>query len=197
MKKILLIATTNKGKLSEINHILKNITYEIKSLDQIGWSDEINETGNSFRENAQIKAEAVGKKTGQLTLAEDSGLEIDALSGRPGIYSARYTAGNDKDRVNKVLEELKAVSNKKRTARFIAVAALFDPQKNKIYFFEGESKGIITEKPIGNNGFGYDPIFYNPDLKKTNAQASEEEKNLVSHRARALLKLKQFLQQFN
>lgn len=189
----LVIATYNKGKLSEINQILKNIPFELKSLDLIGFTDEIAETGNSFKENAHIKAVTVGKKTGLLTLAEDSGLEVDALSGKPGIYSARYAPGNDEDRVNKVLHELEGLPEEKRTARFVCVAALFDPKINKTYFFEGESRGVITEKPIGKNGFGYDPIFYNLDLNKTNSEATVEEKNSVSHRARALIKVKQFL----
>lgn len=193
MKKILLIATANKGKLLEIKEILEGIPFEIKSSSEMGINNDVPETGNTFQENAQIKAETIGRKINKLTLAEDSGLEVDALSGRPGIYSARYISGSDEDRVNKVLEELKGIPNEKRTARFICVAALYDPRTQKTEFFEGVSRGVITQKPAGVNGFGYDPIFYNLDLNKTNAQASLEEKNLVSHRARSLNKIKKFL----
>ncbi|OGG03664.1 hypothetical protein A2W14_04080, partial [Candidatus Gottesmanbacteria bacterium RBG_16_37_8] len=140
------------------------------------------------------KAEFVGKKTGLLTLAEDSGLEIDFLAGKPGIYSARYHPGSDSDRIKKVLRQLKGVRKEKRTARFICVVAIFNPNTNKIKFFRGESRGYITEKPLGQNGFGYDPVFFNLDLGKTNAQATPHEKNRVSHRARALQKVKEFSQ---
>ena len=193
MKKILLIATYNNGKLLEIKQILNKIPFDLKSLGQISFKDNINESGKTFKENAKLKAEYAGKKSGFLTLAEDSGLEVDHLRGKPGIYSARFAPGSDQDRVNKVIRELIGIPEEKRTARFVCVAALFDPEKSKTIFFEGESRGLITEAPVGNNGFGYDPIFYNFNLKKTNAQASSEEKNLVSHRARALNKVRTFL----
>ena len=193
MKKFLIIATTNKGKLIEIREILKGIPYEIKSSAEFGFNSDIPETGMTFKENAQIKTVFIGRKTGMMTLAEDSGLEVDYLGGRPGIYSARYLSGTDQDRYNKILAELNGVPREKRQARFVCVAALFDPQKNKTFFYESESRGVITEKPYGKNGFGYDPIFYNLELKKTNAQASSAEKNRVSHRARALIKVKEFL----
>lgn len=193
MKKTLIIATGNKNKIIEIKNILKNIPFEIKSSAQVGINEDVPETGKTFQENAQIKAETIGRKINKLTLAEDSGLEVDALSGRPGIYSARYVPGSDEDRVNKVLEELKGIPKEKRTARFICVAALYDPRTQKTEFFEGVSRGVITQKPAGVNGFGYDPIFYNLDLNKTNAQATLTEKNLVSHRAHALAKVKDFL----
>lgn len=189
----LLIASRNTGKFKEIRAILKNIPYEIISLDDLGITSEIPENGKSFRENAEIKAKFAGQKSGLLTLAEDSGLEIDVLNGRPGIYSARYIPGSDTDRLNKVLEDLKGVAKNKRTARFVCAAALFDPLSGKTIFFEGESKGLITEKPQGAGGFGYDPIFYNFDLKKTNATATPAEKNRVSHRARALCKLRDYI----
>ena len=193
MIKTVIIATSNKGKLIEIKEILKGIPFQIKSLPELDFKIEIDETGKTFKENALIKAKTVGEKTNLLTLGEDSGLEVDYLYGKPGIYSARYIPGTDQDRVNKVLEELKRVPREKRTARFICVAALYDPRTQKTEFFEGVSTGVITQKPAGENGFGYDPIFYNLDLKKTNGEASLEEKNLVSHRARALKKVKDFL----
>lgn len=193
MKTTLLIATHNKNKLQEIKEILQDIPFKIKSLIDIGFSEEIKETGGSFKENAKIKAVFVGKRTGLFTLAEDSGLEIDALDGRPGIYSARYEMGSDLDRINKILNELKDTPKEKRTARFMSVIALFNPQTKNILFFKGVSRGLITEKPLGDGGFGYDPIFFNLDLGKTNAQATSEEKNRVSHRASALKKVKQYL----
>lgn len=193
MKKTLIVATSNPGKLKEIRQLLNNIPFKIKSQMDIGFDQEIPETGNSFQENAEIKAKTVAKYTGVLTLAEDSGLEVEYLGRKPGIYSARYAPGSDMDRVYKVLEELKSVPQKNRTAKFICVAALFNPETGKVIFFRGESKGFITEEPLGKNGFGYDPIFYNTDLKKTNGEASDAEKNSISHRARAINKVKDFL----
>ena len=168
MIKTVIIATSNKGKLIEIKEILKGIPFQIKSLPELDFKIEIDETGKTFKENALIKAKTVGEKTNLLTLGEDSGLEFDYLYGKPGIYSARYIPGTDQDRVNKVLEELKRVPREKRTARFICVAALYDPRTQKTEFFEGVSRGVITQKPAGENGLGYDPIFYNLDLTKIN-----------------------------
>lgn len=190
----LIIATNNKKKLTEILSIIGDLPFKFQTLDNVGFSKKIKESGKTFAENAILKAEAVGKKTGILTLAEDSGLTIDALGGRPGVYSARYTEGSDTDRINKLLKELKNIPREKRTARFVAAVAIYDPEKGKTHVFEGESCGKIIDKPRGVNGFGYDPIFYNFDLGKTSAEASLEEKNRVSHRARALMEAKDRLQ---
>lgn len=186
----LLIATNNPGKAVEIKNILSLINVNVKliSPEDIKIESEVIENGKTFRENAILKAVTIGKKTGMLTLAEDSGLEVDALKGRPGVYSARYCKGSDKDRVDKLLKELSGVPNEKRTARFRAAVAVYNPLNKKIITFEGSSEGIILEKPKGNNGFGYDPVFFNTDLGKTNAQATLKEKNRVSHRGRALSK---------
>ncbi len=211
----LLIATRNKGKIQEIKQILQDVPVEIKTLDDLGIKDEVEETGQSYIENAIIKAKTIGKKAGVLTLAEDSGLEIDALNGWPGIHSARHTQGSDDDRIDKILEKMKGIAREKRTARYKANVALFIPSsisstsrkrgskgildqvendsKGTIRTFEGDTEGFITEKRIGKNGFGYDPIFWSKELKKTFGQASESEKNRVSHRARALEKPKKFL----
>lgn len=189
----LLLATKNKGKIKEIREILKGISLELNTLSDIGIQDEIEETGKTFEENAILKVKIVGERTGKLTLAEDSGLEVDALGGRPGVLSARYIGGSDLDRNNKLLKELKSIPKEKRTARFRSVVAIYNPQTKQIQIFGGESHGYITEKPIGENGFGYDPIFFNLDLSKTNGEATFEEKNKVSHRARALIKCKKFL----
>lgn len=189
----LLIATRNKGKLSEIRHLLPENKFILLTLDDTGIKNNVRETGRSFEENAVLKAREYGKLSKLLTLAEDSGLEVDALGGKPGVFSARYVKGTDTDRLNKVLEELKDVPVEKRTARFITVAALYNPKSGRIDTFRGISEGFITDAPLGVNGFGYDPIFNNSDLGKTNAQATAEEKNSVSHRARALAELKSFL----
>lgn len=189
----LIIATRNKGKIKEIREILKDIPVDLVSLDDAGLKKDIPETGKTFEENAILKAKTVGEKTKILTLAEDSGLEVDALNGKPGIYSARYIEGTDKDRYKKVLEELKDVPKERRTARFKAIVALFYPKTKKIDIFEGVSEGYIAEGPKGTNGFGYDPIFYNKELGKTFAEASLKEKNRVSHRAQALQKTKDFM----
>ncbi len=191
-KKILLIASKNPRKITEIKEILKGIPFEIKSLIDINYKDEIEETGKTFEENAILKAKTIGKKVGVLTLSDDSGLEVYALGGKPGIFSSRYGKGSDSDRVNKLLKELKGIPKEKRTARFRAVVALYHPDSESVSTFNGVSEGYITEKPMGTNGFGYDPIFFNLDLGKTNAEATFEEKNRVSHRARALYKLKTF-----
>lgn len=191
--RILLIASNNTGKIKEIKEILRGIPFEIKSLIDIRFDMDVEETGKTFAENAILKAKTIGEKTGLLTLADDSGLEVDALGGKPGIYSARYIEGTDLDRINKLLNELKGTPKEKRTARFKAVIALYDPQTKNIQTFEGVSEGCITEKPIGANGFGYDPVFFNVDLGKTNGDVTLEEKNRVSHRARALLKVKNYL----
>lgn len=190
----ILIASRNKGKIREMREILHGVPYHFITLDELKFKQEILETGKTFEENAILKAKTVGEKTKILTLAEDSGLEVDALNGKPGIYSARYIEGTDKDRYKKVLEELKDVPKERRTARFKAIVALFYPKTKKIDIFEGVSEGYIAEGPKGTNGFGYDPIFYNLDLRKTNGEAYLEEKNRVSHRARALQKLRAWFQ---
>ncbi len=189
----LLIATSNKHKIREIQEILSGISFHLVTLKDIGFAVDIKETGKSFAENAIIKAKAVGEVTRHLILAEDSGLEVDMLGGRPGIYSARYEKGSDADRINKVLKDLKGIPKEKRTARFRAIVAVYDPLTDEIHTFEGVNEGYITDKPLGKNGFGYDPIFFNFNLGKTNAQAVPEEKNRISHRAIALIRIKNYL----
>lgn len=189
----LLIATKNPGKIKEIKKILDDIPFELKTLEDVSTREEISESGGSFGENAIIKAKTIGEETKMLTLTEDSGLEVDALGGRPGVFSARFAEGSDLDRVNKLLKELRGIPKEKRTARFKAAVAIYDPKTEKVKTFEGVGEGYITEKPIGSNGFGYDSIFFNFDLGKTNAQATLEEKNRVSHRGRALQKAKSMI----
>lgn len=189
----LLLATRNSGKIREIKELLAGIPLELKTVDEIGIVVDVEEEGKTFVENAISKAKVIGRRNNLLTLAEDSGLEVDALGGRPGVFSARFAEGSDLDRVNKLLKELRGIPKEKRTARFKAAVAIYEPETREVQTFEGVSEGYITEKPIGSNGFGYDPIFFNFDLGKTNAQATLEEKNRVSHRGRALQKAKIFL----
>lgn len=196
----LLIATRSKGKLPEIKLGLKGLPFEIIGLAEVPGLPadfEVPETGKTFEENAIIKARAYGDKTELLTLAEDAGLEVDALGGRPGVYSARYTLGTDKDRYEKLLGELKGVPFEKRIARFRAVIAIYDPENGKIETCEGIYEGKIALESKGENGFGYDPIFWNEELKKMNGEMTAEEKNRVSHRGIALRKARKILIEIN
>lgn len=189
----LLVASKNLGKIKEIKDILSGVPFEIKTLINIGLNMDVEESGKTFEENAILKAKTIGEKTGLLTLADDSGLEVDVLGGRPGIYSSRYTEGTDLDRIYKLLNELRGIPITKRTARFKSVVVIYNPTDKKLSLFEGECKGRIIEKPKGNNGFGYDPVFYSFDLHKTFGEGNDEEKNIVSHRGRALGKCKKYL----
>ena len=185
----LLIATHNKGKFPEIVKELEGISYEIinlNSVDVLPEGEEVEEPAMTFEGNAIIKAMTIGKWTNMLTLAEDAGLEVDALNGRPGVRTARYALGTDEDKYNKLLEELKNVPKEKRNARFKAIIAIYDPINDKIRTCEGVYEGLISSQPKGKNGFGFDPIFFNIELNKTNAEMTIEEKNSVSHRGKAL-----------
>jgi XTP/dITP diphosphohydrolase len=190
----LLLATNNKGKLQEYQALLKGIPYRIVTLSECGITTEVDETGSSYKENAALKAATFAKESGLLTLADDSGLEVDALGGEPGIYSARYAGdgANDNIRNGFILYKLTGVPEKKRTARFVCVIAIATPD-GKVQFCEGERRGLITENPRGVHGHGYDPVFYMPDMGKTMAELTLEEKNQVSHRARAALKARALL----
>lgn len=191
----LLITTRNKGKFPEMMEELAGLSFEFVNLNDTDLpSDyEVEEPGMTFEGNAVIKAMTIGKKTGLLTLAEDAGLCVDALDGRPGVYSARYAPGSSENRNNKLLGELKDVPRKKRTARYVAVVAIYDPETDKVRTCEGTCEGLIMTEPIGDNGFGYDPIFWSIDLGKTTAQATMEEKNSVSHRGKAMRKAREIL----
>ena len=189
--KTVIIATKNQGKAKEFESLFAAKGYEVKTLLDFPESPDVEETGTTFEENAMIKAEAISKEYKQLVIADDSGLIVDALDGRPGVYSARY-AGEDKNdeaNTNKVLSELKGVPENERTARFYCALAVASPNQETITV-SGTIEGMITEQPIGENGFGYDPIFYVKELGKTTAELSKEEKNKISHRANALKALK-------
>lgn len=183
----LIVASNNKGKLKEIKSILSN-RYEIISMSEAGYKGEIEESGLSFYENALIKARAVAVTLGCDALADDSGLCVEALNGAPGIYSARFSGvhGDDKANRAKLLEMLKGKED--RNAEFKSSVVLYK-RNGEVISGEGSTKGCILEKETGENGFGYDSLFYSYDLNKSFGEASDEEKNSVSHRYRALCDL--------
>jgi len=186
----LIFATHNKNKAKEVKSLMPSFI-ELLSLDDINFHDEIDETASTLEGNASLKAKTIFEKTGINCFADDSGLLVDALNGEPGVYSARYAGEqkNDEDNMQKLLHELNDKPN--RNAHFKTVMALIIDGKE--YLFEGKIKGkIITEK-LGTNGFGYDPIFVPDGYKETFAQLDSETKNKISHRARALQKMLEFL----
>ena len=182
---VLVIATRNKGKTEEIKSLLKSYPVEIKNLDDFGPIPEVVEDGDTFDDNAYKKASFTAKVLGYPALSDDSGLVVEALDGRPGVHSARYCGeeASDEERSLKILEEMTGVEN--RTAAFECVISIAVPTGPALTY-EGRCEGVITEKAAGENGFGYDPIFFYPPLKKTFAEMTREEKNQVSHRGKAL-----------
>ncbi|TXC90139.1 XTP/dITP diphosphatase [Metabacillus litoralis] len=190
MNKII-IATKNKGKVNEFEALLAPLGYQVQSLLDYPDAIDVEETGSTFEANAILKAEAISKQYGMVTIADDSGLEVDYLNGQPGVYSARYAGTDKSDQANmeKVLKELSAITElEKRSARFICALALSTPG-HVVQTVRGACEGFIAETPTGENGFGYDPIFILQNSNKTMAQLSKEEKNKVSHRSDALKKL--------
>ncbi len=188
----IVIATRNRHKAVELQTLLRLSGCYVVCLDEVdlhGNIPEVEETGTSFEENAFLKARTIAKITGLPSVADDTGLEVDALGGAPGIFSARY-AGESctyEDNVKKLLSELSGIATDRRTARFITVAVYVD--KETELSAEGVVEGVITEKPEGFGGFGYDPVFSVLDMKKTYAELSDEEKNRVSHRGKAIRSL--------
>ena len=182
----LVLATHNDGKILEMQYALKDISVDVITLKDFPYIDEIPETGQTLLENAFIKAKTVFNETGLPSLADDTGLEIDALSGEPGVYSARYAGENASylDNCAKVLSKLDGVRPENRTARFRTIMAFVG--KDKKFHCEGNVNGLIIDEMIGHNGFGYDPIFYYPKLEKTFAELKKDEKNSISHRGIAL-----------
>ena len=191
----LLVATNNRGKLREYAELLKGIRLELTTLKEQGITEEVEESGSSLKQNAIHKATAYAKLSGLTTMADDSGLEVDALGGEPGPLSRRYAGDNasDKERNDYLLAKLRNVPREKRTARFRCVIALVTPDA-KVKTCEGVCEGIIAFRSKGEGGFGYDPIFYLPELDKHMAELSLSEKNKISHRAKSALKVRRILE---
>jgi XTP/dITP diphosphohydrolase len=182
----LLVATTNLHKLEEYRAIFSDLPYRLLSLRDIWLDMDVEETGTTFAENAELKARSYAQASGLLTLADDSGLEIDALGGAPGVYSARF-AGKDtsyEERFHLILERLKGLPTEQRSARFRCVIAIAEPS-GAIRLVEGVIEGVIADAPRGERGFGYDPIFLVPEIGMTTAELTAEDKNRISHRGRA------------
>lgn len=193
MKKII-FATKNKGKIKEINAIMSDMNVEVVSMEDAGINIDVVEDGNTFEENAIKKAEEIMKVSSIITMADDSGLEIDYLDGAPGVYSARYMGEDTPYSIknSKILETMKDVKEENRTARFVSVIATAIPNKETITT-KGTVEGIIGYEIKGENGFGYDPIFYVPEYNMTTAEMTPELKNSISHRGKALRLMKEEL----
>jgi len=207
MKQIIL-ATKNPGKIREFKQMMKKYPFEIRSLLDIAYENEIEETGATFEENALIKAREIAAKYKTTVVADDSGLEIDALDGAPGVYSARYAGAtpyasvvdqrdgsvvrSDDANMDKVLAELEGVARENRRARFVCVLVMVDEQGHETVV-RGTCEGEIWHRKQGENGFGYDPIFYLPEHELTMAELPEDEKNKLSHRGNALKKLEKVI----
>ena len=195
MKKII-FATGNADKMKEIREILGDLDIELLSLKDAGIHADIVEDGKTFEENAQIKAKAIRDLTGEIVLADDSGLEIDYLNKEPGIYSARYMGEDTSYHIKnaKLIERLEGVPDEKRTARFVCAIAAAMPD-GSCEVVRGTMEGIIGHKIAGENGFGYDPIFFLPEYGCTSAELSPEKKNELSHRGEGLKKIRKILEQ--
>lgn len=193
----IVLATRNEGKLREIKELIKGLEVEILSLKDIPEVPVIQECGSSFRENALIKAEAIASFTKKVTIADDSGLEVDFLNGKPGVYSARFAGENASDDKNnkELIRKLEGVLLSERGATFKCVIAVASPAGNKDVV-EGECRGIIQFEEKGNFGFGYDPLFFVPEHGKTFAELPPEIKNKISHRAKAMEKLRVVLKEY-
>lgn len=190
----LIIASNNSHKIDEIKNILKDLGFEILSLKEAGIEIDVEETGSTFEENSYIKAKAIHDLTGANVLADDSGLMVYALNGAPGVYSARFAGehGNDKKNIGKLLEHLKDTPEEKRGGRFVSSIVMLK-SSGEMVIGNGYIEGKIGFVERGTNGFGYDPIFIVPELNKTFAELTDQEKNIISHRKRALEDLKRKL----
>ena len=194
MQMKIIFATGNQDKMKEIRAILKDVGIEVLSLKDAGIDVDIVEDGQTFEENAIIKAKAIMEMTGEIVLSDDSGLEIDYLNKEPGIYSARYMGEDTSYRIKNanLMERLQGVPDDKRTARFVcAIAAVFP--NGKVITTRGTMEGMIGYEERGIHGFGYDPIFYLPEYQQSSAELEPKEKNLISHRGKALREMKKHL----
>jgi XTP/dITP diphosphohydrolase len=187
----IVLATNNRGKLREIKSILQGLSVNILTLEDFPGLDLPPEEGSTFEDNALVKARYVATRTGLSALADDSGLEVDALAGGPGVRSARYAGpgAGDKDNIEKLLKELRGIPAGKRSARFVCVVAYAGPEGVE-KTFRGRFEGMIAEHAAGGGGFGYDPVFFVPGLERTAAELTPEEKNELSHRGLAIKKFK-------
>ena len=196
MSRKIIFATSNEGKMREIREILNDPDWQVLSMKEAGISIEVIEDGTTFEENAVIKAKAIGEACGEIVLADDSGLEIDYLNKEPGVYSARYLGENTSYTIknNHLIQRLKGVADEDRTARFVcAIAAYFPDGEIKTTY--GTIEGKIGYEERGSNGFGYDPIFYVPEYGCSTAELSMEQKNAISHRGKALEKMKKIIKE--
>jgi XTP/dITP diphosphohydrolase len=196
----LLIATTNPGKLREFRDLLDGMAWHCVDLSALGAMAAIEETGQTFRANAVLKAAGYAKALGTWTLADDSGLCVDALEGKPGVHSARWAAMNGAGRGdaanNKLLlEQMENVPDERRGARFVCALALADPRGDVVITVQDDVHGRLLRAPAGVNGFGYDPLFFVPDLGKTTAQLPPEEKHRISHRGKALRRMRSLMEE--
>ncbi len=194
MKQRIVFATGNEGKMKEIRLILADLNCEVVSMKEIGLDIDIIEDGITFCENAEIKAKAVWEHTKDIVLADDSGLSIDYLNGEPGVYSARFMGEDTTYEVknNELIKRLADAKEEERTARFVCNIAAVLPN-GSVFHTEETMEGIIAKEAAGSNGFGYDPILWLPEFGKTSAQLTMEEKNQISHRAKALVAMKKEL----
>lgn len=191
------LASQNRHKLAEIQAILEKYDMELILQSELGLQIEVNETGDSFEENSELKARAVMEAAGLPAIADDSGLCVDVLGGEPGIYSARYGAPDcvtDRDRLNLLLQNMRGVRSEERTARFVCVITMLWPDGRRLVA-RGTCEGLISFEPRGEDGFGYDPVFFVPSQGCTFAQMGAERKNAISHRANALRRLTEMLEE--
>ena len=194
----IVFATGNQGKMREIKAIMADMDVEIVSMKDAGICVDVVEDGTTFAENAIIKAKAIMELTGQLVLADDSGLEVDALNKEPGIYSARYLGTDTSYEIKNadIIRRLEGVEGDERSARFVcAIAAAFPD--GEVIVTRGTIEGVISKEPMGTNGFGYDPIVYVPEYGMTTGQMEPEAKNAISHRGKALMEMKKILAERN
>jgi XTP/dITP diphosphohydrolase len=195
MRRDVVLATRNRHKGAELAELLADLPFHIRTMDEFPDVPDVVEDGETCEANAVKKARAVSDATGLLAVADDTGLEVDALGGRPGVYAARYAGmqATYEDNWKKLLREMTGVPRDRRTAHFVTVAAVASPS-DVVAVTTGRLDGLIAEEPAGERGFGYDPVFYVPELGKTLAELSGEEKNRISHRAKAFAQVRDLLQ---
>jgi len=191
----LLLATNNPGKAAELRDLLDGCGWEMVTPADLGLDIDAEETGETYQENARIKAMAGMQASGLVTLADDSGLEVQAMGGEPGVLSARFLGptASFPERFAEIERRLAGKTLDERTCRFVAVIAIADPRTNDVHFAEGEARGLIASRPRGDGGFGYDPIFWSPEQSETFGELPDREKAIISHRARAAAGARQIL----